>query len=117
MPCTGVTHLWILEQLIIWLKSITRGKNRWFIYLDRLLIEEQKKVGKDSYCIELKSENGLFALIVQNDTSNYCLINITASYGNSYSTSPVGRASKTYSNLESLYLACYPKWHKVIHGG
>lgn len=65
----------------------------------------------------VKSENGLFALIVQNNTSNYCLINITASYGNSYSTSPVGRASKTYSNLESLYLACYPKWHKVIHGG
>lgn len=61
----------------------------------------------------VKSENGLFALIVQNDTSNYCLINITASYGNSYSTSPFGRASKTYSNLESLYLACYPRWHKV----
>lgn len=54
MPCTGVTHLWILERLITWLKSITREKNRWFIYLDRLLTEEQKKVEKDSCCIELK---------------------------------------------------------------
>lgn len=54
MPCTDVTHLSISEQLITWLKSITREKNRWFIYLDRLLIEEQKKVEKDSYCIELK---------------------------------------------------------------
>lgn len=31
-----------------------KRKESWFIYLDRLLIEEQKKVEKDSYCIELK---------------------------------------------------------------
>ena len=54
MPCTEVTHLWILERLITWLKSITKEKNRWFIFLARLLIEEPKKVEKDSYCIELK---------------------------------------------------------------
>lgn len=61
----------------------------------------------------VKSNRGLLALIVQNDDLNYCLMNITPSYGNCYSTSPFCRASKLHSSLESLYLTYYPKWHKV----
>ncbi|MGV0057421.1 hypothetical protein ACQ5RW_00965 [Lactobacillus gasseri] len=70
--------------------------------------EEQWQLGD-----VIKSNCGLLALIVQNDDLNYCLMNITSGYGNCYSTSPFGRASKLHSSLESLYLAYYPKWHKV----
>ena len=70
--------------------------------------EEQWQLGN-----VVKSNRGQLALVAQNDSSNYCLMNITSSYGHCYSTSPFGRASKTYSDLESLYLACYPNWHRV----
>lgn len=63
----------------------------------------------------LKDKDGYKALIVQNDSKKYCLMDIDPRNNPNeiYSTNDINVYGNPYSSLEELYSNYYAKWHKV----
>lgn len=72
--------------------------------------EEQWQLGD-----VLKDKDGYKALIVQNDSKKYCLMDIDSNNtsNGTYSTNDIDVYGNPCSSLEELYLNYYAKWHKV----